>query len=268
MNDYEWLRLSDLLVDPEVQRRFDPAHAKRIQAEYDPLQFGLGHASLRSDGRYYILDAQHRVNAGVSAGFGDTQGLFRVYRDLTLAQEAELFMKLQRNRKPPNALDLFRLSVKAGSVAHCDVKRIVESFGLQIASHQREGGVSAVRALLDIYQGKVDTKSAVQTPSSALPKGQLLSRALHILTTAWGKDRNAFDGILLKGVAALLHKHGVKIDAQRLAKTLAKSGTAMQAIGGIKGLQSLSRKTPTRAAIEYLEGVYNRGRSDRLGGAP
>lgn len=247
-------------MDPEVQRRFDQKHANAIAKEYDPELFGLGTVSLRADGKYYAIDAQHRIAAALLAERGDVRVLFKVYRSLTPSEEAAKFRELNGHKKSVQALDDFRLAVTAGHPVFCDVNRIVESFGLRVAPHKREGGISAVTALLLIYQGKIGGKAAVsQVPANGLPKGQLLSRTLHILVTAWKKDRDAFDGVLLRGVAATVHKHGLSVDAQTFARKLAKSGTAAQAIGSIRGLQTLARKAPLVASIEWLEGVYTRG---------
>lgn len=265
--DYAWLRPCDVKVDETVQRHFDQNHANRIAKHYDPVLFGLGHVSLRADGLHYVLDAQHRVAAAVDAGQGDTAVLFRVYKHLSHEEEADLFLKLNANKKSVNALDTFRLSVEAESTVHLEIVRILTSFGLRVSENHTDGGVSAVVALLHIYHGRVGTKPAVQVPAAGLPESHLLSRTLHVLTKAWGKERDAFDGLLLKGVAGLLHKHGTAIDAMALARALSKSSHPRQAIGNIRGLQSIAKKTPVAASVEYLEGIYNKGRyeKNRLG---
>lgn len=260
--DYAWLKPSEIRVDESVQRRFDRTHANRIAKQYDPLLFGLGHVSLRADKHYYALDGQHRIAAAIESGDGDTAVLFKVYRGLDHAAEASLFLQLNANKKTPNALDTFRLSVEAGSPVHCDIVRILDSFGLRIAANHSDGGISAVIAVLHIYHGRVGTKPSDGEVGKAAPQSHLLSRSLHVLTKAWGKDRNAFDGILLKGIAGLLNKHGTAIDAVSLSRALAKRGGAPVVIGHIRSLAQLAGKTPLAAAVEYLEGVYNRGRTD------
>lgn len=266
--DYVLLRPSEVKVDETVQRNFDENHANRIAKAYDPVLFGLGHVSLREDGYYYVLDGQHRVHAAIEAGHGDTAILFRVYRGLSHEQEAVLFLQLNANKKAVGALDKFRLSVEAESPVHLDIARILDSFGLRVAANHTDGGVSAVVALEQIYRGRVGTKTAPMPHGTAdLPESHLLSRTLHVLVKAWGKNRDAFDGVLLKGCAALLNKHGAAIDAVSLSRSLAKSGTPALAIGHIKSLSEIAKKTRVMAAVEYLEGVYNRGRSaaKRLG---
>lgn len=261
------LRPDEVLVDPEVQRHFDKPHAKKLASRYRQDLTGLCAVSLRKDGRYYVLNGQHRCAAAIMAGMGDQPIHFEVYRGLSPAEEARLFLDLNDNNKPVGALDKFEKAVKAGDPVHVDIVRILDNFGLRVAASSVDGGVSAVKTLLDIYHSHVGTKPNSDSPIPAGPMAQLLSRTLHVLTSAWGKDRNAFDGLLMKGVAAMLHKHGATIDGHRLARTLSKWSDPSRAIGLIRSLQNAAKKTAATAAVEYLEGLYNRGRREdsRLG---
>lgn len=251
---------NDLVCDENVQRRFDPAHAKKMAAEFDPARFGLGHLSHRKDGSYHVLDGQHRRAAAVQAGYGATLFLFRVYRGLTEKQEADIFEKLQRLRKPVHALDMFRMRLKAGDRDHLEVERILASYGLRVAGYRTDGGIAAVQALLDIYAGRL-SRGAHADGAPGIAGGDLLSRTLNVLCKAWGTNREAYDVVLLKGVAALLLKHNTKVDAGALAKALAKNPPAIVLVN-INGLRQLTKKSSIVAAIEHLEGVYNYGRSE------
>jgi hypothetical protein len=262
--DYVWLRPVDARVDAEVQRRFDQTHANRIAKSYDPALFGLGHVSLRADGTYVVLDGQHRVSAAKSSGHGEVKVLFRVYRGLSAATEADKFLELNANKKSVNALDGFNLALKAGHPVNVEIARILKSFGLRVAGYRTDGGVSAVVALIHIYNGRVNVKPSSDSSTldaAGLPEAQLLSRTLSVLVKAYGTDRDAFDGILLKGIAGLLVKHGAKVDSSVLSKALKKSPPVV-ALSNIRGFASTGRMSITVAAVTYLENVYNYGRSD------
>ena len=254
-----WLKPSDLVVDPDVQRNFDETHAKNLAREYDPALFGIGHASLRTDGRYYVLDGQHRIQAAILANHGHTPVLFRVYTGLTKDQEAKKFIDLNSKKKAIHSLDVYRLQVKAKNPIYVEVDRILTSFGLRVAAYRREGGISAVGALVNIYLGKVGNKPGKLIAGTPLPQGHLLSRTLNILSTAWKKERDAFDGILLNGVAAALHKHGADLDSQRMSHVLARTGTPTAVIGRIRSIQEMSRKSIAQSALEHIETLYQRG---------
>lgn len=253
------LKPSEVLVDPEVQRTFDPRHAQNLSKGYESALFGMGHVSVRDDG-YYVMDAQHRSAAAILAGKGDIPVPFRAWRGLTKADEAKLFGDLNAKKKAPNAIDSFRISVAAGNPVACEIVRILKAFGLTYGFAYQDGAVSAVKTLIQVYNGHVGQKASGQTKQfEALPQSQLLTRTLTIITDAWGRDRGGLDGIMIKGVAALLVKHGAKVDSKRLSGVLKKNSDPARAIGQIKSLQNISKISATVAAVEYLEGVYNRG---------
>lgn len=254
------LRPADVHIDPHVQRSLDKGHVARIAKEYNPDLFGMGHASLRADGLHYALDGQHRIEAAKVAHMAHVPVLFKVYTGLSTAQEAALFVKLQENRKAVHALDTFRLRVVAGDPVALDIKRILDSLGIAVAASYGNGTVSAVKALEDVYFGRCGAKRA---KSQAEP--ELLEKTLLVLHTAWGGKREAFEGILLKGVAHVFKKYGEAVDADRLAKRLARAGTARSIVGEIHALKSFSKTTATSAALQVLQGIYNKSsRGNRL----
>jgi len=262
------LRPDEVCVDHDhlVQRELVVSHVKAIASEYSPSLFGLGQVSLRGDGKYYVLDAQHRCAAAMLKGMGHVRVPFQVWRGLTIQREADLFRKLNANKKRVSALSNFQTGVTAEQPENVEIARILASFGLTVGAGGADGVVAAVEALVQIYESNVRgikiPKRQDKRKVSDLPRGHLLSRTLMILTKAWGRDRNAFDGILLRGVSALLYKHDVRVDGTRLAQLLAKHDSPARAAGKIRALKEAARVTPTAAAVQYLEGVYNRKLSE------
>jgi hypothetical protein len=122
--------------------------------------------------------------------------------------------------------------------------------------------VFAVATLLQIYNGRVGTKSngaprEKTKASPMLPKSHLLTRTLTVLTKAWGRDSGAFDGLLMKGVAAFIYKHDVSAQGDRLAVALAKRSSPARSVGRIRSLKEAARITSVAAAVQFLEGIYN-----------
>ena len=266
MNGAEIVRLrpSQVFVDRDhfTQRGFREPHARRLAKDYSPLLFGLGHVSRRSDGCYYVMDGQHRCSAALIAG-NDDPVPFQVWTGLSIAEEAEKFEWLNKNRLAVSAFDRFAIGVTAKNPANIEIVRILENFGLTYGQGHQDGVVAAVDALVKIYEGRVRLgKQKQQNRQVNIPKSHLLSRTLQILTQAWGRDRGAFDKMLLNGIAALLYKHDTKLDATRLAQALSKNDSPARAVGKIKALREAARVTPMSAAVQYLEGVYNRRLSD------
>lgn len=264
MNSRAWLRPDVVKVDPIVQRGFRPAHAAKIAREYDPKLFGLAHVSLRVDGSYYVLDGQHRVAAAIKAGYGHVPVEFCVHTGLDTAGEAALFRKLNKLRLGVDPLSTFRLRIVARDPIACEIVRIMAAFGLAPAAQSTAtiGMVNAVSCLEDIYLGRFAGKAP-----SPQPLPELLSRTLHTLTLAWGKQRDAFEKTLLLGVAATLHKHNGRCSAERLGQRLSKHGTPAMVIGQIKSYKSIGKVSHSQAAVRVLEEIYNHKvpGSNRLG---
>jgi hypothetical protein len=260
------LRPDEVMVDKDhfTQRGFRLHHAQRIAKDYSPA-LASAHVSLRADG-YYAVDGQHTIAAAIIAKKGAVPIPMRVHRGLSLQQEAQLFRELNKHKLGVAAYDRFVVGVTAGQETNVEIVRILNSFGLVHGMTNAEGTIAAVDALVQIYEGHVRGLKLPKRPekksNGEIPKSHLLSRTLTILTKAWGRDRNAFEGLLLKGVAALLYKHDAKIEGSRLAQLLAKNESPARAVGKIRALKEAARITPQAAAVQYFEGVYNRKLSE------
>ena len=58
-----WVPIAKMRVSPRAQRTFSPAHAAALAASFDLEAMGYPVVNLRADGLFYIVDAQHRVEA-------------------------------------------------------------------------------------------------------------------------------------------------------------------------------------------------------------
>ena len=260
------LRPSQLLVDREhhVQRPVIARHVKNLASDFSPALFGQGSASLRADGRYYILDSQHRCEAAKIAGYGDHEFPFRIWRGLSIAQEATLYLALNAKKVRDNAINAFLVGVQAGYPTNTEVVRILQSYKLTVGSSSVDGQISAADALVRIYEGRIRgaSRGGSRAASTPLPRGHLLSRSLTILTHAWGTSRDAFDSLLLNSVAMLLAKHDTAVDGIRLAKLLSRIGPPRRIIGEIRTLKDAGRMSAAVAGVQYLENVYNKKLTD------
>lgn len=258
-SDLRWLRPMDVTIDHTVQRGLDKTHVNRIAKGYDPLLFGIGHVSLRPDGRYYVSDSQHRCAAAVECGKGDVAVLFNVYTGLTVEQEAELFLKLNAHKKAVSVLDNFNISVRALHPVHLDIVRILNIFGLRVAGHRTDGGIAAVSTLLKLYQARTEIQPLPNTKPLEGAQYHLLVRTLDILCTAYKRERNAYDSVMMNGIAGLLVKHGTRVDAKEMSRKLSRD-TPGVALARISGGTYGGKKSKVLAAVEYFESVYDQGR--------
>lgn len=210
-----WIAVADTHTSPMAQRDLRPSWAAEIAREFDPDRFTPPVLSHR-DGKFYIIDGQHRFAAMRLMGWEDQQLQCWVFSGLTEADEADLFLHLNRS-KVVNAFDKFRIAVTAGRSDEVDVEKIVRAQGLRI-SHDR-GGISCVSALLSVHRYG----------------GPVLGRALRIVRDAYGDL--GFRAEIITGVGMLCQRYGSQFDDDRLVEKLTSVN------GGMFGLLNAARAT-------------------------
>src|SRR5260370_15076891 len=118
------LRKGDILV-PEYQREIDWPRVKRYAKEFDWFLFGVLYMSYRSPD-YYVVDGRHRLEAARLVA--DVDLVPAMTFNFNGAQhEAELFVKLNRYRKPLVTHDVHSAELLAGGEFGA-VARLAEDF--------------------------------------------------------------------------------------------------------------------------------------------
>lgn len=102
MDGVQWeekiLSTADLFSGQPYQRPVKERVVDKLVREWDPRLLTPLVVSYR-DGRYYLVDGQHRVCGGKKKNSGkDVDMLCQVYYGLTYEQEAELYYKLDQAR--------------------------------------------------------------------------------------------------------------------------------------------------------------------------
>lgn len=246
---------SQVVSDPRVQRPLDKKHVAKIAKDYN-VNYARMIVSQRADGSCVALDGQHTVEAAKLARMDRIPITALVLTGLSLAEEAVIFEECNRHKKKVDAVSLFPIRVTAQEPTALDIKRILDGFCLSVQIGYTDGIVSAIKAVEDVYFARFGNAS--KSRKGAAPNPQLLTDTLAVLSGAWGTKREAYDGLLVRGVGNVLHKHGAQIDIARFARVLAKHGTGRSVVGEIKGLQSFSKMTAASAAVQVLANVYNK----------
>lgn len=83
------------------------------------------------DGRYYLVDGQHRVCGMRKLNGGkDVMAVCRVYRGMTYEQEAELYYKLDQAKGHLRLSHATKALIESGSDAEItEIKRLLEDIG-------------------------------------------------------------------------------------------------------------------------------------------
>lgn len=161
-----WVSVDEIVVNPLAQQQLRISHARSIASGFDPEKFGMPIVSHR-DGKYFVMDGQHRVEALRIMGWDDQAIQCWVYEGLTEAQEAEHFLG-HNYRKNVQAFDQFEVGITAGRDEENDIRRIVLAAGLKVS--RDADGIAAVTALRKVYR---------HSPST-------LARTLKIIRDAYG----------------------------------------------------------------------------------
>lgn len=241
----------NLTLDPRAQRAVVGPQLKRLVKNFDLDKVGILTVSVR-DGIPYVVDGQHRWRAAVEKGLGDTKVKCEVFRDLSLEQEAALFLS-RNDAALVSAIDKFRVGLTKKDQDCLGVKAILDDYGCEVGTKAAYGCVSCPDTVLRIYRGD---------------NGVLLREVLDTVTNSWGTGGDALEHTVLKGTSQVLSRYNGEIDRAQLVKKLAKyPGGASGLIGNARGL---SRMKPglsvTKAAAESILDTYNKGR--RSGALP
>lgn len=241
--DLRLLTVSQLIVDPDVQRALDQRRVNAIAENLNLDALGTISVSHRANGSYHVVDGQHRVQAVRLAGGDDEKVLCRVFDGLTRSEEAEMFRLLNK----PQAADLFRVRVVEGEATACAIVDIISQSGWLIG-FGRGNYIAAVNALERVYR---------RSPEA-------LERAVSTIARAWGHVVPGNDGRLIEGIGLVYARFGAAIEVADLVPRLASfAGGPGALLGRAKGLQEMIGGNQPNAVAEVVVEAYNRGRRTR-----
>lgn len=251
----EWVSISALRVDPEAQRSLNAGWVKSHVSEFDPDQLGFVLVNKRA-GKYYVIDGQHRIALLRAVGWGDQLLQVEVFEDLSLAEEAALFLE-RNDRLNIRTFDKFRISVTANDPVACDIDRIVRAQGLAINVEKQDGHIAAVRALEFVYRGGGLT-SRKETPD-------VLAKTLATIKDSWGKNASGFEGKIIEGIGLAYLRYDGGIDRKVMAEKLGKaSGGPAGIVGRAKALKDMKGRTLSHCVAAVVVDQYNQGRRTKL----
>src|ERR1700727_952864 len=238
--------LDRLIVDKRYQRPLDKARVERMTSGFDPRLLGTLEVSERN-GKVAVFDGQHRLAVLQALGHEDAPCL--VHQALSPQEEANLFVELQRQRRPIRPVERFHAALFSGDPTAKKIKRIVEKAGWRIAksssgNRHDSDGIRAISTLESVFRQHG-------------PDG--LSQTL-ALANIWKGDPNATDALLLAGLATFIDAYGDRIDddaRERLA-AVAPRTIVRRATGGGPGGGNLTARKFIYAELRKISGVRGR----------
>jgi hypothetical protein len=181
MPKYQRVPLVNLVIDPGYQREIIPNHLKKIRGEFEEAQLGVLEVSKRAEDEFAVFDGQHRLKVLEELAW-DTAPCI-VHTGLTPQEEADLFRKLQDNRKALTPIDKFKSRLFAEDPIAEGMAKIAEGQGYKIGV-----GPSSLQAVVVVER--------------VYRRGNLYST----LDTVgiWRGDAKQLDGSIIDGVSRFL----------------------------------------------------------------
>lgn len=220
------VKANDLLVDFSYQRVVSDKKVKSIVKNFNRNAVGVVTLSIRENGDLYIIDGQHRVEALKALGKGDDDINAIIFFDLSIADEAELFVIMNEVRTRPMRTDLHKASAASGDLSSIEIDEALASLNLQIGNKPGYGIVRAISVIHKVYD--------------ALGKDKLRD-VLKVLIDANGNHSSTFAAEYLLAVAAIIANYD-NVNLLRLSMAIKNLGDPSMAI--IKAGNSASSNKP------------------------
>lgn len=244
------LRIGDLFADPTYQRDLDTARVERMSNEYDRTLLGVLEVSAREDGRYAIIDGQHRWAVVERVGGVDEYLACQVHTGLSQEEEARLFLEIDTGRRNLTWWDRWRARRGQGDPSVLAIDEVLKRHQLQVNPAPADGNIRATKALETIVDDLGDL--------------QLLDSVLIVLTSAFGRSFDAFDGGIMQGVALVLsHYDADELDTDRLVVQL-RGIAPRQLRARAIALREAHRGTVPRLCAAVIVERYNTGRGRKI----
>ena len=223
--------------DPRAQRNLNKARAQAIAEKLVPTALGTPILSQRADGQYAV-DGMHRVyacqlilNGKVSVSEEVREAVqtitCEVHSDVSMANEASLFIIKNKESSKVGPNDEFRIGVMAGHPLFVDTNTVLEKHQLKVGSSSANG-VRGIKGILSIVTDHGP---------------EILDQSLTIAEDAWGRAPDTWHAVTIGGIATVISKHP-ELKGTELAEKLKRQGdpTSFKA-----KIQTIATNNNTRA---------------------
>ena len=162
------------------------------------------------DGKFNVVDGQNRIAAmRQMAGGGDVIVPCMIYTGMTYEQEAELYAKLDKGKRPLTPRQHTKALVESGADAEIiEIKRLLEGAGFVWALDKPTGEpfeITATRAVISAYH---------------LLGGAGFSRMLGLIAQAWRGAPGSLKASMFSGMALFLKTYETELDDAAFIKRL------------------------------------------------
>ena len=195
------LSTSQLTSGLPYQRPVEQKDVDKIIREWNGREITPVVVSFR-DGKFNVVDGQHHIEAmRQKAGGRDVIVPCIIHTGMTYEQEAELYARLDRDKKRLTLRQYTKAVVEAGSDANImEVKRLTEEVGFICALGEPTGEpfeIAPIRALINAHR---------------LLGSEGFSRMLTLMAGAWRGMPNSLKASMLSGMALFLKTYEAELN--------------------------------------------------------
>lgn len=236
-----------LFVDPSYQRQLNPVLVSKIVNHFNPLLVNPIKVSRRSDGRYFVIDGQHTLNALREKNRGkDLMVECKVYQFVGVDDterrkiEAGLFAEQNGASRTVGTNDKFRARYVAGDKEIVDFWQVTSLTGVRMDFYGH-GGANKIVCCAEAYKAykKLASKDYVEM--------------LQNISAAWGGERDSFRAEIIGGMTLLYLTYGRRIESKTLIRQLSKVSPLV-----IIRNAKLSNESGKRKYMIEIVNVYNK----------
>ena len=201
---------SQLTSDLPYQRGVEQKNVDKLIRNWNSRELYPVIVSFR-DGKFNVVDGQNRIAAmRQMAGGGDVIVPCMIYTGMTYEQEAELYAKLDKGKRPLTPRQHTKALVESGSDAKIlEIKCLVENVGFVWALDEPTGEpfeIAPIRALINAYQ---------------LLGGEGFARMLSLMAGAWQGTPNSLKASMLSGMALFVKTYETELSDRAFVRRMA-----------------------------------------------
>jgi len=235
------LALGSLTVNPNAQRELKKHRVDYLLANLDLNMIGELVVSWR-DGKYYVLDGQHRADAlrqFLGNGWEIQKIMCRVYQGLSEADEADMFDRLNDSLRV-DSFDKFRARVHAKRDVEVAIDKIIRANGFHLAKAKAPGAIGCTSTLVTVF-----TRS----------NGEILAQALRVIRDAFGDA--GCDKHLINGLALVCQRYSGVLDEKLMVERLRSMRAGSKGLLGNATLiqRTMGTSLPVCVAAAVVEAI-------------
>jgi len=245
------IRIDQVKFDSLYQRDLKIDRVQKLVRDWDRRLAGVVVVSIRAH-IIWCVDGQHRLAAMREMGQAIVEA--QVFEGLTQGEEADLFVKYNRNRSALTIWDLFRAETTAQDPETLDLIRITHKFGMALTNSPGPHSIQALGAVMRVYR---------------LGGEALLASVFTTIQDLWPNERLAWGGQLITGMAlfryAFLERPGYETSRER---AILERHNPVYFLRKAREISfGTTRNSSSRLVAEAIRLTYNEGlsRSKQLG---